>query len=65
MLNRNAKTLKVYSARITTSKLLGVCASRRTSFSRMYKQLYFVNTEKSVQALLRISILKKRICKTG
>ncbi|MCD4697942.1 MAG: hypothetical protein K8S16_17095 [Bacteroidales bacterium] len=39
MLNRNAKTLKVYSARITTSK-----------------QLYFANTEKSVQALLRISI---------
>jgi len=26
MLNRNAKTLEVYSARITTSKLLGVCA---------------------------------------
>ena len=39
MLNRNAKTLKVYSARITNSK-----------------QLYFANTEKSVQALLRISI---------
>ena len=47
MLNRNAKTLKVYSARITTSKLPGVCASRRTSFSRMYKQLYFAKLVKN------------------
>ena len=54
MLNRNAKTLKVYSARITTSKLLGVCASRRTSFSRMYKHLYFVKLAR--MGLLRISI---------